>query len=162
LVRQPNQSEADLKAIDRRAAEFRALQEAVHDRLNGLDLTALGELSIALTIQEFRALEFLASATPRKTKELAEHLRLAVNSVTDIVDSLEEKGLARRRRDDADRRIVRVELTAAGRDAAGAIIAGVLDIYRAYLGALTAEEQETLLALYRKIARVGRPEGVRR
>jgi DNA-binding MarR family transcriptional regulator len=161
LVRTPNHSEADVKAIDRRAAEFRELQEAVIDRLSGLDLTALGDLTIALTIQEFRALEFLAEAEPRKTKELAEHLRLAVNSVTDIVDSLEAKGLARRRRDDADRRVVRVELTAAGRDAAGAITAGMLEVYRTYLSALTAREQETLLALYRKIARVRRPEGVR-
>ena len=52
-----------------------------------------------------------------------------MNSVTDIVDSLEEKGLARRR-DDVDRRIVRFELTEAGRDAAGAITGGLLDIYR--------------------------------
>jgi DNA-binding MarR family transcriptional regulator len=146
-----------MKAIDRRAAEFRALQEAVLARLSGLDLTALGDLAMALTVQELRSLEFLASAEPRKTKELAEHLRLAVNSVTDIVDALEKKGLARRRRDDLDRRIVRVELTAAGRDAAAAITRSLLDIYRTYLNALTDDEQETLLALYRKIARVGQP-----
>jgi DNA-binding MarR family transcriptional regulator len=146
-----------MKAIDRRATEFRALQEAVHARLSGLDLTALVNLTVALTVQEFRSLEFLASAEPRKTKDLAEHLGLAVNSVTDIVDALEGKGLARRRRDDVDRRIVRVELTEAGRDAAETIKAGLLDIYRTYLSALTADEQETLLALYRKIARVGQP-----
>jgi DNA-binding MarR family transcriptional regulator len=80
----------------------------------------------------FRALEFLASAESRKTKDLAEHPRLAVNSVTDIVDSLEQKGLARRR-DDVVRRIVRFELTEAGRDAAGAITGGLLDIHRIVL-----------------------------
>jgi DNA-binding MarR family transcriptional regulator len=95
---------------------------------------------------------------PRKTKDLAEHLGLVVNSVTDVVDALETKGLARRRRDDLDRRIVRVELTTAGQDASKAISAGVLDVYRTYLGALTVEEQEILVALYRKIARVGQPE----
>jgi DNA-binding MarR family transcriptional regulator len=147
-----------MKAIDRRAAEFRALQERVIARLHNLNLTAMGDLSMALTVQEFRSLEFLASAEPRKTKELAKYLGLAVNSVTDVVDALEQKGLARRRRDDADRRVVRVELTAAGRDAAETVARGHLEIYRAYLSALTAEEQETLLALYRKIARVGQPE----
>jgi hypothetical protein len=30
-----------------------------------------------------------------------------------------------------------------------------MDIYRTYLEALTVEQQETLLGLYRKIARVG-------
>jgi DNA-binding MarR family transcriptional regulator len=147
-----------MKPIDRRAAEFRALQEAISGRLRNLNLAAMGELSMALTVQEFRSLEFLSSAEPRKTKELAEYLGLAFNSVTDVVDALERKGLARRRRDDADRRIVRVELTEAGRAAAQTVARGHLDIYRTYLSALTAEEQETLLALYRKIARVGQPE----
>ena len=48
-----------------------------------------------------------------------------------------------------------------GRDAAGTITTSILDIYRTYLGELTPEEQETLLALYRKIARVGQPRKVR-
>lgn len=150
-----------MKAIDRRAAEFRALQEGIIARLRNLNLTAMGDLSMALTVQEFRSLEFLASAEPRKTKELAAYLGLAVNSVTDVVDALEQRGLARRRRDDTDRRVVRVELTEAGRAAAETVARGHLDIYRTYLSALTAEEQETLLALYRKIARVGQPEMAR-
>ena len=144
-----------MKAIDRRAAEFRALQEGIQARLQGLDLSALGDLTLALTIQEFRSLEFLASVETRKTKELAEYLGLAVNSVTDVVDALEKKGLARRQRDEADRRVVRIELTKAGRDAAQTITTSIRDIYRTFLGALTVEEQETLLALYRKIAHVG-------
>jgi DNA-binding MarR family transcriptional regulator len=126
-----------MKAIDRRASEFRALQEAVLARLSGLDLTAVSNLSVALTIQEFRSLEFLAHPEARKTKELAEYLGLALNSVTDVVDALEKKGLARRRRDDLDRRIVRVELTPVGGDAAAATTGCLLDIYRNYLNALT-------------------------
>lgn len=126
-----------MKAIDRRAAEFRALQEAVIARLRHLDLTAMGDLSTALTVQEFRSLELLAAPDPRKTKDLAAYLGLAVNSVTDAVDGLENKGLARRRRDPADRRVVRVELTDAGRAAADTVARGHLEIYRAYLSALT-------------------------
>jgi DNA-binding MarR family transcriptional regulator len=143
-----------MKAIDRRAAEFRALQEAVHARLSGLDLQTMADLSTALSVQEFRSLEFLDAVEPRKTKDLARYLGLAMNSVTAVVDGLEQKRLARRRRDDADRRVVRLELTRAGHDAAQAIAKGHLDIYRTYLSALSVEEQETLLALYRKIARV--------
>lgn len=147
-----------MKSLDRRAAEFRRLQEAILVRLRDLNLTALGNLSTTLSVQEFRALEFLAFAEPRKMGELAEFLRLALNSATDIVNGLERRRLVRRRRDDADRRVVRVELTRAGRAAAETIASGVLDIYRTYLSALTEAEQETLLSLYRKIARVGQPE----
>jgi DNA-binding MarR family transcriptional regulator len=118
----------------------------------------MGALSMALTVPEFRSLEFLASPEPRKIKDLAQYLGLAFHSVTVIGDALEQKGLAQRRRDDADRRVVRVELTRTGRAAADTVANGHLEIYRTYLSALTVEEQETLLALYRKIARVGQPE----
>jgi DNA-binding MarR family transcriptional regulator len=144
-----------MNAMDRRVAEFRALQEDIFARLRDVDLAAMRDLSMELTVQEFRSLEFLASVEPRKTKELAERLGLAVNSVTTVIDGLEEKGLARRQRDEADRRIVRVELTSRGRKAADAVARGHLDIYRAYLSALTIDEQETLIALYRKIAHSG-------
>lgn len=145
-----------MKAIDRRAAEFRWLQEAVNVRLNGLDLSDMADLSLDLSVQEYRSLEFLASIEPRKTKELAEYLGLAMNSVTTVVDGLETKQLAKRRRDDPDRRVIRVELTKKGRQAAEAVARGRLQIYRTFLSALTAEEQETLLAIYRKIASVGK------
>ncbi len=147
-----------MKAVDRRAAEFRALQELIISRLRNLNLTEMSDLSTALTVQEYRSLEFLASPEPRKTKDLAEYLGLAFNSVTDVVDALEQKGLARRRRDQVDRRIVWVELTGAGQDAAKTVAKGHLDIYRTYLSALTAQEQETLLALYRKIAGMAQPK----
>lgn len=148
-----------MKAVDRRAVEFRALQEAVLTRLNGLDLQDMANLSKDLSVQEYRSLEFLASDEPRKTKELAEHLGLAMNSVTTVVDGLETKRLARRRRDHADRRVVRVELTTSGQKAADALAQGHLNIYRTYLSALTVDEQETLLSLYRKIAQVGQLVG---
>jgi DNA-binding MarR family transcriptional regulator len=149
-----------MKAIKRRAAEFRALQEGIVAGLRNPDLTATGDLSMAPTVEEFRSLEFLASAEPRKNKELAEYLGLAVNTITDVVDGLERKNLAPRR-DDADRRVVRVDLTEAGRAAVDAAARGHLDIYGSYLSALTAEEQQTLLALNRRIAPVGRSEPAR-
>jgi DNA-binding MarR family transcriptional regulator len=79
-------------------------------------LAAVSKLSVPLTIQEFRSLEFLAHPESRETNDLAGYLGLDANSVTQVVDVLEKKGLARRRRDDVERRIVRVELTPAGRD----------------------------------------------
>jgi hypothetical protein len=66
-----------------------------------------------------------------------------------------------RRRDDVDRRIVRVKLAEARRDAAETIKAASLDIHRTYLSALTVAESNTLLPLFRKIARGREPEKIR-
>ena len=48
--------------------------------------------------------------------QLASSLDVSVASMTGIVDRMEQRGLVERRRDDADRRIVLVDPTEAGRD----------------------------------------------
>jgi DNA-binding MarR family transcriptional regulator len=97
-----------------------------------------------------------ASNTPQMMRALAEYLSLAVNSVTTIVDGLEQKDLIRRQRSDEDRRIVRVELSELGREAFEASEAAKMQLFRSMLSPLTVDEQEILLVLFRKIARGGR------
>lgn len=50
-----------------------------------------------------------------RASELAQHLRIAPRSVTEVVDGLEAKGLVQRRPDPTDRRALRVVLTEQGR-----------------------------------------------
>ena len=88
-------------------------------------------------------------------RELAEHLTVAVNSVTNIVDNLEKKVLVRRQRSEQDRRVIRVELTAAGREMARFLVEVNLKLFRGMLGRCTEDEQEIFMVLFRKI-----PEGV--
>jgi len=52
---------------------------------------------------------------PRTMSEVAGALQCDNSNVTGIVDSLEEKGLARRRASEEDRRVKLIELTAEGR-----------------------------------------------
>jgi|SRR5215203_2506145 len=52
---------------------------------------------------------------PRTMSEVAEALHCDNSNVTGIVDSLEEKGLARRRPSESDRRVKLIELTPEGR-----------------------------------------------
>lgn len=49
-----------------------------------------------------------------RVRELAEHLRIAPRSATEVVDQLEAKGLVERRPDPADRRALSVRVTEAG------------------------------------------------
>ena len=91
-------------------------------------------------------------------RELAEYLRLAVNSVTALVDHLERKGFVSRRRSDEDRRVIRVGLTGTGESAYEDISAGKARFFRGMLESLTDEEQAIFLLLFRKIARAGRSE----
>lgn len=70
---------------------------------HGLSSTALGVLGV------------LGHHDAISHRELAGHLNLTPATLTPVVDALEEAGELRRHRDGADRRVVRLSLTAAGR-----------------------------------------------
>lgn len=105
--------------------------------------------------QDIRVLEYLGDSGPQMMRSVAEHLGLAVNSTTSIVDSLEQKGIAQRTRSSTDRRVIYVELTESGRSVYSSVSEAKLQFHRALLGALSEDEQEILLVLFRKIAREG-------
>lgn len=88
-------------------------------------------------------------------RALAEYLNLAVNSVTTVVDGLEEKRLVRRQRSDKDRRVVRVDLTEYGHKVYRVVDSASLQFVQTMLDLLTADEQETFSVLVRKVARTG-------
>jgi DNA-binding MarR family transcriptional regulator len=82
-----------------------------------------------ITPSAFRALSVLGRDGAMRLSELSEHLRIAPRSVTEVVDTLESRGLAERRPDPADRRATLAELTEHG--------ASVLDAIRAARGTET-------------------------
>lgn len=147
-----------MSALDRRAAELRDVVQDMLKQFQSVNAAAANGPHAELNIQELRVVELLGDEGPHMMREIAQFLNVAVNSVTSIVDNLEKKKLVRRVRSDEDRRIVRVELTDAGR----LIYQDALDVnmklFRTMLGALTAEEQEVFLMLIRKIVRVGRAQ----
>ncbi|MBI4550667.1 MAG: MarR family transcriptional regulator [Candidatus Latescibacteria bacterium] len=104
-----------------------------------------------LTRQELNVITTLGKHGSCMMSEIADHVMLAVSSVTGIVDRLVEKKLVRRERSDDDRRIVRVELTPEGQEMSQAASELRMKLGRAMLNALDEHEQDVLLALFRKI-----------
>ena len=68
-----------------------------------------------VTPSQVRAIRVLASHGGVRSKELAEHLRIAPRSTTEVVDALEEKGLVTRSPDPGDGRATLVSLSERGR-----------------------------------------------
>ena len=137
------------------------LRDVVQDILKQfqtVNASAANGPHVELNMQELRVVELLGNEGPRMMRELAEHLTVAVNSMTSIVDSIERKGLVRRLRSDEDRRVIRVELTDAGRQIAQSLFEVNMRLFRTMLGALTEDEQEIFLVLFRKIARAGKSQ----
>lgn len=147
-----------MTALDRKADELRLLVGNIIEQFRLIDAVAAEGPHVELSCQELMLVEHLGDSGPRMMRELAGFLLLAVNSVTSIVDKLEARGVVRRRRSEEDRRVVHVELTDAGHEAYRAALEEKKRFLRSMLRALSEDEQEIFLVLFRKIARAGRSQ----
>jgi DNA-binding MarR family transcriptional regulator len=82
-------------------------------RLRAASMAAFAAYDV--TPSQVRAIRVLDSHGGVRAKELAEHLRIAPRSATEVVDALESKGLVSRSPDPSDRRATQVALTDRGR-----------------------------------------------
>jgi DNA-binding MarR family transcriptional regulator len=87
---------------------------AVARRLRSAAMAAFAAYDV--TPSQVRAIRVLDQHGGVRSKELAEHLKIAPRSATEVVDALEAKGLVRRSPDPDDRRAVVVALTDRGRE----------------------------------------------
>jgi DNA-binding MarR family transcriptional regulator len=147
-----------MTSLDRRAADLQEVVQDILKQFQCVNTTAANAPHAELNMQELHLVEFLGNEGPRMMRELAERLSVAVNSVTSIVDNLEAKGLVRRHRSEEDRRVIRVELTPSGHETHQFLVKEQLRLFRSMLGALTDDEQEIFMVLFRKIARAGRSQ----
>lgn len=144
-----------MSRLDERANDFGLIVRDILKQFAQLhDAAACGPQS-NLGHQDLRVVEHLGESGAQMMRSLAEHLGVAVNSITSLVDNLEQKGLAHRTRSAIDRRVIHVELTEDGKKAFNAASKAKFLFHRALLSALTEDEQQILLVLFRKISREG-------
>ncbi len=77
---------------------------------------SLGAAGDEVTLAQYRALVVLASRGPQRVVDLARVLDVTASTATRMSDRLVRKGLIRRQRLTSDRRMVRLSISAAGRD----------------------------------------------
>lgn len=99
-----------------------------------------------------RALRLVAELEPVRPGVLAEHLRIAPRSVTDVVDALEQRGFLERRPDPGDRRATVLHLTPAGREVRRAIDVSRREEADDFFGRLSVRDQTTLRRILLRLA----------
>ena len=98
-----------------------------------------------------RALSVLSRHGAMRLSGLADHLRIAPRTATEVVDDLARLGLASRHPDPEDRRATLVALTPAGSDTAKAIQASRQAEGERFFAALDDQDREDLIRLLRKL-----------
>ncbi|MFV0251958.1 MAG: MarR family winged helix-turn-helix transcriptional regulator [Beutenbergiaceae bacterium] len=107
-----------------------------------------------LAPHEFRALRVVAGSDGARLSDIADRLRIANRSVTDVIDTLEHKGLVERSPSPADRRAVVVRLTANGVALEAEIAAARVAVGSELLQPLSDAETATLRRLLGKLVAV--------
>lgn len=105
-----------------------------------------------LSLIETKAIGFIGQCQGCIMREIAVYLRVAVSTVTGLIDKLEEKKLVRRERSDEDRRIIKIILTPKGEEVYQFHVEELLRLCREMLVGMTDEEQNTYIELSKKIA----------
>ncbi|MEU4782261.1 MarR family winged helix-turn-helix transcriptional regulator [Micromonospora sp. NPDC023633] len=104
-----------------------------------------------VTPGQSRALGVLIRHGALRLSALAEHLRIAPRSATEVVDDLEARGLVRRRPDPADRRATLVTPTEEGTRAGAAIHAARRAAAEELFGRLAPADREQLARILRTL-----------
>ena len=104
-----------------------------------------------LTSAQWLPLYKLSIGMASTVAELARESHHDAGATTRLLDRLEAKGLCKRVRSVADRRVVNIELTDAGRQAAAGIPGVLSQVQNTHLVGFTTEEFETLKGFLRRI-----------
>ena len=106
-----------------------------------------------LTLGQFGVLEVLLHLGPMCQHELGEKLLRSGGNVTLVIDNLEKHGWVRRERQEDDRRMIRIHLTPKGRRLIARVFPEHAEAVTREMSRLTAEEQETLRRILRKLGK---------
>lgn len=107
---------------------------------------------VGVTPAQARMLRTVAhSEEPPRMADLAERLGVVPRQVTSLVDALEERGLARRAPDTANRRVIRIEVTGEGTRALQELRQARRTAAEDLLAPLSREQREELSGLLTRL-----------
>lgn len=107
--------------------------------------------AVGLTNAQWVPLLKLHLGSAGTVAELARECQIDTGAMTRLLDRLEAKGLIRRVRSSGDRRVVNLELTAEGANAARLIPGVLCEVQNAHLAGFTKAEWEALKASLRRM-----------
>jgi DNA-binding MarR family transcriptional regulator len=110
-----------------------------------------------LTPHQARALRVVGHHDTMRLGELAQHLRVAPRSVTDVVDSLEQRGLVVRDPDPDDRRATVVRMTRDGERVAAEVDAARRADAEEYFARLPSADRAALRRILERLDSLGGP-----
>lgn len=140
-----------MRDVDEPLGDDPSLDELLMGSARALRRQWASGLGPDLSPHDARALRVVGRHGPTRLGVVAEHLRIAPRSATDVVDRLESRGLVTRAPDPADRRAMTVVLTDEGREVLAEVDEARRQAGAAFFGVLGERDRATLARLLARL-----------
>jgi len=140
-----------MATLEEKAQKLTGAFTQLVNRFHAHDDEIVNEFSADLTVHDCKVLNFLKLNGPSIMREIAEYMRVAMSTMTGVIDRMVQKGLVLRQRPEEDRRIVKVQLTELGEVAERWLFEEHIRISQAILENLSEQDQDALLTLLHKV-----------
>ncbi len=139
--------------FDEKAEKLRSYIEQLVYNLRTIQFNSMTEVDLDINYQEIQVICYLGKqeSSVSMMKEIADYMKLALSTMTGIIDKLINKNLVRRFRSEEDRRVVRVELTENGANIYKIKLEWDKHFCINMLRPLDEDEQDVFLSLMQKI-----------
>lgn len=97
-----------------------------------------------ITIPQFTALQILINKGNMTIGELSKSMALACSTITDLIDRMEKAGLVVRKKDEKDKRVVRIEVLSKGYEILEKVLNKRIEFLSSKLVDFTYEEKVRL------------------
>ncbi len=97
-----------------------------------------------ITVPQFSALQILINRGNMTIGELSQWMALACSTITDLIDRMEKSDLVVRKKDEKDKRVVRIEVLPNGYDILEKVLTKRIDFLDGKLTDFTDEEKDKL------------------
>ncbi|HEY3638966.1 MAG TPA: MarR family winged helix-turn-helix transcriptional regulator [Rhizomicrobium sp.] len=104
------------------------------------------------TFSQWVVLMAVRDGVASRCADLARMMEHDAGATTRLVDQMEERGLIRRRRSTTDRRVVHLEITAAGKAVAKTMIPRIVNFWNEVLEDFSSQEFAQLVTLLTRLA----------
>jgi DNA-binding MarR family transcriptional regulator len=138
---------------DRQALAMYAAVDKIMRRFKLEPGLLAGSLYADLHINDVGLLTVLSEPGDWNVRKIARELDAPDSTISSALDRLERRALVARRRRPGDRRVVYIELTAAGLRLSGKLRAAHIENCRSMLMGLSARDRESLIRLATRVAR---------
>ena len=132
----------DLVEIEMRMLEVKNLFSGISTKMVK---NSVGIMGFAVNMSQLKAMTVFSEDIPLSMGELCKMANVKMPSMTEVVDRFEKEGVLDRIRDNEDRRVVKVKMTAKGKKMHQEVLKRRADELTKRFGVLTTEERTSLV-----------------